>query len=129
MQQIAAGPARLQRHAQRVQAQFGPQVIGHAPADDPAAAQVHHRRQVQQSFVGRDVGDVAAPLLVGQIRLEIAVQQIGRHRLIVIGVGGLHHEPAMHDRADLGLFHELATVFTQTLMPCSASSSAMRGLP
>ena len=48
-----SGRRALQGHHQRVDAQLGPEVVGHAPADDLARGQVLDRGQVQPALVRR----------------------------------------------------------------------------
>jgi hypothetical protein len=43
---------------QRVAGEVGPEVGGHAPADDLARGHVPHRGQVQPAFASRDVADI-----------------------------------------------------------------------
>jgi hypothetical protein len=57
-------------------------------AHHQAAEQVNHTDQVQPAFVGGDVGDVAAPDLVGRRRREVSRQQVLGHRQVVMAVGG-----------------------------------------
>jgi hypothetical protein len=45
-------------HLEGVHHESALHVIGHRPADDPAAEQVLDHGQVQPSFPGRDVGDI-----------------------------------------------------------------------
>src|SRR3954449_7259565 len=58
MDQAGFRPAPLQGHDQRVHAQPGPEVVGHAPADDLARGRVLERGQVQPALVGRQVAEI-----------------------------------------------------------------------
>src|SRR3954447_21607915 len=58
MDQAGFRPAPLQGHDQRVHAQPGPEVVGHAPADDLARGQVLDDGQVQPALVGRQVAEI-----------------------------------------------------------------------
>src|SRR3954449_13157193 len=51
-------PAALQGHHQRVGAELGPEVVGHAPADGLAGGQVLDRGQVQPALVRRQVTEI-----------------------------------------------------------------------
>lgn len=56
-------------HEGHGQSPFGqiPRLLrGHGPSDDPSAAHVQHGCQVQPSFAGGQVGDVADPHLIGR---------------------------------------------------------------
>jgi hypothetical protein len=48
----------------------------HRPADDPAAEQVLHRREVQPPLTGADLLDVRAPDAVGSLGAEVAADEI-----------------------------------------------------
>jgi hypothetical protein len=50
--------APLQGHDQGVDAQPGPQVVGHRPADDLARGQVLDGGEVEPAFVGREVREI-----------------------------------------------------------------------
>ena len=71
-------PTLAEGHVQGVQNQLGSQMVGHRPADDPAAPDIHDDRQIEEARRGRDVGDVGDPQLVRAGGLEVAVHQIGR---------------------------------------------------
>src|SRR5882672_1045509 len=62
--------------------QFGAEVVGGGPADHAAGGEVDDGGQVQPSFPGVDVGDVAAPALVerGGVGGEVAPDQVRRRR-------------------------------------------------
>src|SRR3954471_11006248 len=51
----------LDGHDQGADAQLGPEVVGHGPADDLARGPVLDRGQIQEALLGRDVGDVGQP--------------------------------------------------------------------
>ena len=65
-------------HVEGVQNQLGSQMVGHRPADDPAAPDIHDDRQIEKSRGGREVSDVGDPQLVWAGGLKVAVDQIGR---------------------------------------------------
>ena len=48
-------PALSEGHIQRIQNQLGSQVVGHRPADHPAAPDIHDDRQIEEARRGRDV--------------------------------------------------------------------------
>src|SRR5205823_5938569 len=68
---------------------------GECPAHHHPREQVEDHRQVELAAAGEDLGDVAHPALVGPLRLEAPVEDIGRHRLVVIA----------HRRAPVALAH------------------------
>src|SRR4051812_28515172 len=88
MDQAGFRPAALQGHDQRVHAQPGPEVVGHAPADDLARGQVLDRGRVQPALVGRQVADVGQPDGVGPLGDEVAVEQGPGDPQGVAGGGG-----------------------------------------
>jgi hypothetical protein len=51
-------------------------VIGHRPADDPAAVEVLHRDEVEPALPGAQVGDVGDPAAVRCAGGEVAVEEI-----------------------------------------------------
>src|SRR5262249_23747808 len=65
----------------------------HRPADDHSRVEVEHRGEEEPPLAGAQVRDVPDPALVGSARLEITVEQVGRHREVVLAVGGL--DPAL----------------------------------
>lgn len=86
--QARGRPAPKARHQQRILDQRGLHVRLQAPAHHLAAVQVQHGGQVQPTFVGSDVGDVAAPHHVGRCRREAALHQVRGHRQAVrVGAG------------------------------------------
>ena len=71
-------PTLAEGHVQGVQNQLGSQMVRHRPTDDPAAPDIHDDRQVEEARRGRDIGDIRDPQPVWTVRLEVAVDQIGR---------------------------------------------------
>ena len=57
----ARRPAPLDGHLQRVDDELRAHVVGHRPADDPAAVGVLDRGQVQPALPGPQVGHVRDP--------------------------------------------------------------------
>src|SRR3954447_1620262 len=78
----------LDGHDQGADAQRGPEVVGHGPADDLARGHVLDRGQIQKALVGRDVGDVGQPDLVRPVRGEVPRQQVRGDREIMAAVRG-----------------------------------------
>ncbi len=95
------------RHGQRVLDQTGLHVRLQAPAHHLAAEQVDDRSQVQPALVGGDVGDVATPQVVGDLRVEAPLHQVWCHRQAVFAVSR-HHKLALGSGSDAVLFHQLA---------------------
>ncbi len=48
-------------------------VLGHGKANDCPAAQIHNAGEVQPSFIGCDIGDIAHPFLVRLVCYKFAV--------------------------------------------------------
>jgi hypothetical protein len=61
MDKARGGIALGDGHVEGVQDQFGAQVVGHRPADDPAGEAVQHDRHIQPAFIGALLGDVGHP--------------------------------------------------------------------
>src|SRR6476469_7971479 len=78
----------LDGHDQSADAQLGPEVVGHGPADDLARGHVLDRGQIQEALVGRDVGDVGQPDLVRPVRGEVPRQQVRGDRETMAAVRG-----------------------------------------
>jgi hypothetical protein len=72
------GAAAADGHLERVDDELGPEVVGERPADDPAAVEVDHRRQVQPALPRPDVGDIRRPQPVRLGRVEVALHEIRR---------------------------------------------------
>lgn len=94
MAAILASPIRMKdqprlwptpepRHAQRNRHDAGLHVLSHALTHQLATEQIKHCRQIQPTLIGGDVGDVAAPHLVGRLGREVAHQQVRRNGKIV----------------------------------------------
>jgi hypothetical protein len=63
-------------HIQRLDNQIGVRLFRQRPAHYPARAKIQHDRQIVPFPLGPNVGDVAAPHLVGCRNIELAVQGI-----------------------------------------------------
>ena len=50
----------------------------HGPADDPAREEIHHRRDVEPTFSGPEIGEVGDPFAVGRCGRERAIEHIRR---------------------------------------------------
>ena len=66
------------RHVQRVEHQFGAQMVGHRPPHHPATEHIEYDGQVQESRRSRDVGDISDPQPVRGLGLEATLDQVGR---------------------------------------------------
>lgn len=62
--------------------------LSHGPADDQARIEIDNHGQVEPAFFCPEIGDVANPFLVGLRGADILLQQVWRHRQIMLGVGG-----------------------------------------
>ena len=67
----------VERHLERVDDEFGSQIVSHRRAHDQPGERVLDVREVQEPFPGRDVGDVRRPRLVGVGGAEVALEQVG----------------------------------------------------
>ena len=77
MDETRVGATSGKGHLERVDDQLGAQMVGHRPADDQPGEQILDVRQVEESFPGRDVGDVRRPRLVRPGRAKVTLDQIG----------------------------------------------------
>src|SRR6266545_3255548 len=64
------------RHLQCVGDELGAQVVGHRPADDPAAVEVLDGDEVEPALPGAQVGDVGDPAAVRSAGGEVALEEI-----------------------------------------------------
>ena len=85
MEQPDRGAPPVQRHLERLDGQV-PIIHGaHRPTDDEPGEEVEDHREVELAAGADDeLGGVADPALIRGVRLELAVEQIRRDRLIVI---------------------------------------------
>src|SRR3954454_8059371 len=94
-------------------------MVAHRPADDLAAVQVHDGGQIEPSLAGRDIGDIGEPDPVRRGSGEVAIEQIGRDRQVVLAVGGPDPSWPRHDGANTMTAHQAldasATCATTTL--------------
>lgn len=74
-------------------------------AHDPSGAEVHDGRQVEPAFIGVDIGDVRYPAHVRAAGIEFPVQDVLRHRQVVLGVSG-HLEFTFLDGMNVSLSHQ-----------------------
>jgi hypothetical protein len=87
MQQPGLRAAPLDRHLERLQRQ--PSIIDGAdrPADHEPGIQIENRRQIQLGVLANDeLGRVADPALIRTRRNEVAIEYVGRDRVVVIAV-------------------------------------------
>jgi hypothetical protein len=57
-------PAVHQSHRQGCGHQLSPKVMRKGPTDDPPTVKIHDHGQVQPTFIGLDIGDIADPHLI-----------------------------------------------------------------
>jgi len=77
-----------QSHLQRLADQVGGHPFGKRPADDQPGIEVDDHGQVEPPLFGPEIGDIAHPLLVGGRGAEVLLQQVRRHRQIVLRIRG-----------------------------------------
>src|SRR5215210_75529 len=104
--------------SQRGERQLLVQPVADCPAHHAPGVEVHNDRQVQPAFSRPDVGEVRTPLLVGSLRREVLLEEVGRDREGMKAVGGaleatllpgsepvLAHQPSRstptHNEADI----------------------------
>jgi len=131
---LLAGMTFEPRHAQRVDDDIAGHVLAHRPTHDLTAEQVDHHGQEQPALVGSDVGDVTHPDLVRRGHRELAVEQVGGDRQVMVAVGG-HLEPFLALRANAVFLHQRlqpmlahADAIVAELTPDAGSAVAATGL-
>jgi len=94
-----------QGHFQGFDAEIRVQGVLHAPADDLSAEQVDDAGQVEEAFIGGDVGDIGGPFLIGCGGVEFAVEPVLEYRMRMIGIGGGDAELFADDAGDAVFLH------------------------
>src|ERR1039458_7893137 len=115
---LAARTAAAPGHLEGVDDERTPHVFSQGPAPHLAVEQIHDHRQKQPSFVGRDVGKVGDPYLVGLGHSEVAIQEVRSNRQTVSAVRGRDPETALAAGANAVLLH-------QPLHPLLAHANAL----
>jgi len=85
----------------------------HGPPDDHPGIQIDAHGQVQPPFLGRYVGDVGGPDLVGTSRFEVPIQQVGGNGQMMLGIR-CRLEPSLGFGFDTELSHESGNAVTST---------------
>jgi len=86
MQNLTLGPLTAISLIESLQDQFLGHPLIRVPAYDFTRVQVHDARDIEPSFVCRNVRDVGHPDLVERLRCELLVQHIVIHRQVVLRV-------------------------------------------
>src|ERR1700747_158331 len=102
----APATASVPSHFESVDHQFAPQVLSQRPAHHLAVEQVQDHGQKQPPLVGRNVGYVAHPHLIGAGRSEVAIQEVGPNRQPGSAVRGRNPEAALPAGPDAVLLHQ-----------------------
>ena len=124
-----AWPPLADRHLERVQHELGAQMVGHRPADDPAAPGIEHDGEVEEARGGRHEGDVGDPELVRASAREVAVHQV-RRRAGVLVAPRRHRATAPVAGADQpGLAHQPGDPLAAVPLAPPRSSAWTRGAP
>src|SRR5215203_6769468 len=97
-------------HLQGVQDQFGAQVLGHRPANDPTRERVQDHGEVQPALVGALLGNVGDPELIGTGRCEPALDEIWCRRRGGIAPGQPTTPPTV-DALQAVLAHDAGDAF------------------
>jgi hypothetical protein len=122
MQQPDIGTPTRQRPLNSHQRQLPIVARADGPADDEPREQIEDGHKVQFPAVpDHELGRVANPPLIRGLGRELAVEEIGRDRLVVVAVGR-----AFEPFADAGLSFSSCisrtTRFRLTASPCSSRS-------
>ena len=86
MDQTGRRALRRDSAEQRLHHQMPGHTLAHGVADQFTAEQILQASEVQPVFVGRNIGDVATPLLRRGCGV-ILVQQVRCHRQVVLRIG------------------------------------------
>lgn len=63
-------------------------MVGEGVADNALGTKILDRCKIEPALAGRNVGDVADPCLIWPIRVKIALKQVGRNRVRMVGICG-----------------------------------------
>jgi hypothetical protein len=105
VQQLLTRLASAQGHPQRRFHQALLSMPGHGPAHDEPGIDIQHHRDVDPALSGPHGGDIREPFPIRSKSREIALQQIGSHRIAVATIGGAH-APLLLDSAQARLPHQ-----------------------
>jgi hypothetical protein len=95
VQQPGGRAAPLECHAECVQREVAIIDAAHRPADDEPREQIENRRQVQfAALADHEFGGVADPALIRRVGRELPVEDIRRHRVVVIAHRRAREPPA-----------------------------------
>ena len=83
--QFGDAPGLGKRCLKRAGNQLEDRAPCHAVRDDLAVVEVHARRQIKLLPLHVELGDIGHPLLVGRLREEVALQDIGHVRIAHTG--------------------------------------------
>lgn len=81
---------RRDRHPQGRQGQVGAQMIGHRPADNPAAVQIHDGSEIEPAVTGLDIGDIGQANRGRSSGHEVAIERIRGDRQVMAAFAGPH---------------------------------------
>ena len=87
MHEAGVGKAPANSHAQRVEHEGSPHVIGGRPADHSSREQIDDDRQIEPTLPGPDIRDIGAPNPIGLSCLEFPVEGVLGNGLVVCGIG------------------------------------------
>src|SRR6185437_4738638 len=117
-QQTFTRQATCYRHLQGIHPQTTGNSLTHRPTDALSRVQIFHGCQVQPTLSRRDIRDVRHPGLIRCARLKLPIQDILRHRSVMVGVGGTAELPFAFGCNPL-LTHEFShRVLAAILAPC-----------
>jgi len=113
----AVRPPLADRHLQRVQHQFGRQMVGHRPADNLAAPGIQNYCEIEKTARRRHEGDVGNPELVRPESSEIPVYQVGRRSSFLVPPCGNDRATPAAGANQTGGAHEPGNAFAPVLLP------------
>ena len=98
--------ASLNGHLQRINDELAVQAVTHRPTDDPAGIEVEYNRQIKPPLIRFDIRKVGQPYLIFLLGYELLIEQIGRHRQLVVAICRLHLEATLCFRSQAILAHQ-----------------------
>lgn len=111
--EAAGWAASANGHSKSGKGEIGIDTVGEGIADDLSGTEVFDSGEIKPALVGRDVGDIADPSLVGSVEGKLAHEEIGRDGMGMPGVRS-HPVSAFAHREDVQLFHEAVNALART---------------
>lgn len=75
-------------HVESVKSKLCINAVGEGIANNFSGAEIFDNGKIEPAFAGRNVSNIPNPSLIWLFKRKLALKQVGRDRMVVIGVGG-----------------------------------------